>query len=157
MKYAGQTLKGPRKEFLALPRQSGDIIFWAQAVTDFSPFEGIVTQPKVPVTIFKDGRAPVQMFDDPDYKAAMATYNSYRFNWIFLQSLKATEGLEWETVEPLAPATWGNWRTELGDGGFNVHEIQLIHNLVMGVNAVTNEKLAEARERFLALSRLEGQ
>lgn len=149
MKMFGQKVEGPNVEYIVIPRGSGqDHVFKAQAVLDTSAFETLC-KPPTPRKVMRPGGA---MIDDPDdaiYKDAIKVFGDLRYSWIIIHSLKATEGLEWETVKFDDPSTWNNWEVELKEAGFSRTEIQYIQLGVANANALNQDKIDEARNRFL--------
>jgi hypothetical protein len=150
MKYNGKKLSGPNVAELILPRGSDEVIvIKAQAVLDYSEFDKVCPQPEPPIKILRGGgRSPD--FDNPSFIQDMGHWGNRKTSWMVLQSLKATEGLEWEIVELADPNTWGKWTIELQEAGFSEIERQRILNLVMDANALSEKKLEEAREGFLS-------
>jgi hypothetical protein len=80
----------------------------------------------------------------------MVKYSQYRYAWIMIESLKATENLEWETIQSDKPETWLNFEKELQDSGLSGIEIGRIANGVLEANCLNEDKITEARNRFLA-------
>lgn len=163
MKIGTRKIEGPKTAILALPRPSKfekdsdgkevevnqDIILHATAVLDYSDFEALCPIPKPP----RSKKANGPEFDNvehPDYKLAIAEWSHKRVNWLILQSYSATPDLTWDTVNMQDATTWANWRTELREAGFNPIEIRYFENTALDVNSVDEEKLEEARLRFLA-------
>jgi hypothetical protein len=150
MRIAGKTIQGPSREVLVIPRATGDIVFEAEAVLDFSEFEQVAPQPKPPQTMIPGG-IPVPNFDHPEYKASLRKWSEKRTNWMILKSLSATKDLEWDMVKMEQPDTWELLEKELELAGFNQMEQMLIRGLGVKVNSVDEEKMEQARKRFLAL------
>lgn len=150
MKLNGETLSGPNVEFLVLPRGNGkDIVFKFQAILDTKRFSELVKIPK-PGQKMLPGRKMVDDTEDPGFQAQVSDYATLRFHYMVLESIKATEGLTWETVIMDDPSTWGNWETEMKASGFNKQEIQMIQITASAANSLDQGKLDEARARFLA-------
>lgn len=149
MKYKNQSLKGPRVELLVIPRNGVDMAFQAKAIFDYTDFEKLCPAPVPPKKILPGQEVATDDVKDPTYKAAILVWQIDRFNWMTLQSLSVTEDLEWETVVENDKTTWTNWRKELQDAGFNNIEIAKIQNLATSANSADDEKLEEARARFL--------
>lgn len=149
MKMFGQKVEGPNVEYIVIPRGNGnDIVFKAQAVLDPAPFEAACKPPQ-PGKKMLPGGVIKEDHDDPIYKDAVKVYGDLRYSWIVIQSLKATEGLEWETVNYDDPSTWNNWEVELKAAGFTRTEIQYVMLGVANANALNQDKIDEARARFL--------
>lgn len=151
MKLAGKKLEGPNVEAIVLPRGDGEpIVFYAQAIMDFEPFEQLCPRPKAP-TIVKRGGQKSQNTEDPNFKLALEQYSRKRFAWIILTSLRqGTSSLEWETVDYGNQNTWLNYEKELRESGFSDVEIGRIHRGCLIANALDDDKLDEARNAFLA-------
>ncbi len=69
---------------------------------------------------------------------------------MILESLKATPNLEWESVNPSDPKTWGGYENELVDAGFSIPEISRVIDCVFDANGLNQKKIDEATKRFLA-------
>ena len=87
---------------------------------------------------------------DPEYVAKLSVRGSHRTNWMIIQSLKATEDFEWETVDYNNPTTWANWTKEARDSGLSETEIVRIMNAVLEANSLDESKVDKARQDFLA-------
>lgn len=168
MRYKGRQLKGPKIETLAIPRpptkvlekkgedgeadtyreESNDIIFQAQAVMDFDEFE-ILCPPPIPPKMLKPGGVTSVNTDSPEFKIAMNEWATKKRDWLILKSLSVTPDLEWEMVKLDDPDTYSLYAQELKDAGFNHAEVMLISSLAMKVNSVDEDKMEEARQRFL--------
>jgi hypothetical protein len=146
MKINGQT---PSKhvEVLVLPRGETSIVIKAQAVVSMEDFP---LQPPVPPVITARDGTKVDDYQDEKYRAAMRKFANSRTHYLILESLKATEGLEWETVDMKEPETWGNYTKELAEAGFSDAEVSRIVRCVMQANALDDAKLEQARKDFLA-------
>lgn len=151
MKIGTRSFDGPQIDYLVIPRPDGDVPFAARAVLDRGDFDKLCPEP-VPPNVMRPGDPPVMSVntEDPDYKAKIIQRNKTWVHWLILKSLEATEGISWDTVDMSDPATWGNYVEELRLGGFNLAEIDRIRVFAMGMNAITSEKLDEAKKRFLA-------
>ncbi len=148
MRINGRTLS-LNEEILVLPRPDGDIVIKARGLANSKAFDEICLPPIAPEVIKADG-SRFRNTDDATYKAAAEQYGANKVAWIVIESLKATEGLEWETVKPSDPSTWQLWEQELKDSGFSEPEVLRITNLVMSANSLDGGKLEAARKRFLA-------
>lgn len=148
MKINGMKLEGPNIVTLVLPREYGDIVIRAQAVLDYKKFEALCPRPTPPMKIAR-GTGKVPDFDDRFYIGEISTYGAKKTAFMFLESLKATPGLEWETVSMTEPSTWANYEEELSSAGFSDVERQRILQAVIDANCLNETRLEEARERFL--------
>ncbi len=152
MKIYGQHVKGPNTEVLVIPRGSFDIQFTAQAILDDTPFEALCKRPKPP-RISKAGTGEwTDDLKDKDYLSALDRWGRQHTAWTIIKSLEATpkEILEWEKVNLSDPNTWLDWQKELKDAFFTDYEIVQIQNLVFAANGLNQQRLDEARNRFLA-------
>jgi len=148
MRIAGQEIKGPNEELIVIPRGDGQIVLKARAVLDYSDFERLCPEPKAP-WILKPGGIKEQNFKDVKYIAAMRQRVVKQTYFMFIKSLEATPGLEWETIDMKAPDTWLNFEKELEASGFSAIERNLIQRGVMIANNLDEQKLEEARLRFI--------
>ncbi len=155
MKIKGKKISGPNKELLVFPRDTGDdIVLTIKAIMDMDVFEKICPMPKPPMK--KIGSDDIIDLKDKNFLKKMSQHSEKRMTWMILESLSATEELEWETLDLSDPSTWHLFRKELKDSGFSEFEITKIINTVMAVNSLDESKLEAARERFL-LARQEQQ
>ncbi len=149
MKIQGKTISGSNETYIVIPRASGeDIIFKARAVADMEPFETMCPPPMPPKKMLPGGDEVVNL-KDKTFLQAITKHSQKRLMWIVLTSLEATEDLEWETVDMSDHNTWENFQTELTDAGFSSVEVNRIVAECIDVNALDEEKISEARERFL--------
>lgn len=149
MRLHGQKIIGPNVEIIVIPRGNGeDIVFKARAVLNIDDFDVIYPPPKPPA-VMKRGGEKSQDFNDKDYLKAMDQYGLTRWSWIVIQSLKATETLEWDLVDEKDPNTWHKWKQDLIESGFNFMELGRIEAGVMTANCLNETKLEEARQRFI--------
>lgn len=149
MKIAGMKLTGPRIETLVLPRQDGDIVIKARAVLDFKEFENMCKEPK-PKMKMAPGGGSVPVVTDEEYIKKLTAFAALKTSWMIIESLKATEDLEWETIKPDDPETWGNYKDELKEGGFSFAEAALIVRTVTDACGLNQAKIEEATKLFLA-------
>lgn len=150
MRIKGKTFDTPNYELIIIPRPDGDIIFKAQAVLDFEKFNQLVPVPNPPTITYAGAKGPVPDFKDKAYLEALNERGRKRFNWILIQSLKATEDLEWDSVDENNPQTWENVETEFRKAKFSEVEIGRIFNGVLSANSLDEDRIEEARKRFLA-------
>jgi hypothetical protein len=144
----GKKIKGPNVEVIVIPREPEDIVFKAQAVLDFDNFGKLCPTPKPP-RILKRGVGLIENVEDHNYKIALEQHASRRLEWLIIESLKATENLQWERVDYSKPETWELYKDELKESGFGEYEINRIIRGVMIANSLDESKLEEARKRFL--------
>jgi len=149
MKIQGKRLYGPNVEVVVIPRQNGEIVFKAQAVLDYSAHDKINPMPTAPIRLMPGG-ARQENVEDPRFLKRQDEWATNKFHWMFLKALQATEGLEWETVDLSNPATWGNYKKEMQDGGLSPGEIARIEMCVADACGLNQAKIDEATSRFLA-------
>lgn len=149
MKIRGKRIEGPNVEIIAIPRSNADdIIFQAQAVLDMTPFEQMCPVPEPPKKRLANGEEILNL-KDKGYLAALNNLATKRLAWIVLTSLQATEGLEWETVDISDHTTWSLFRSEFRASGFSDVEINRVIAGCVSANALNEDKIEAARERFL--------
>jgi hypothetical protein len=156
MKYKGKKIEGKNVEIIPIPRPDGDVIFIAEAVTDWDEFEKIVPEPEVPM-ILKPGGIKIEQTNDKNYLKKIEEHNLLRTTWIVLKSLQATSELEWETVNMKDPKTWTNYERELKESGFSPIEIGRIIKGVMAANALDEDMIDAAKADFLAIREEKGK
>lgn len=149
MKLNGRKLDKPQIEVCVIPRREEDLVFKAQPVLDFEPFNKLCPMP-TPPSITRPGGVTSQDVEDPDYKKQLDTWAENRTDWMIVQSLSATEGLEWETVNLSDPSTWKNFRVEFEKSGLTAIEVNAVISIVIDACGLNNKKIEEATKRFLA-------
>lgn len=151
MKIDGEKIEGPNVETLIIPRGDGrkDITLKARAVLDFTDFENLCPEPKAPVIMLPGGEKKFD-FKDKVYVARQTEFNEKQNAWLLIKSLEETPGLEWETIDLGDPSTWMNWEKELKKSGFSKIEIGRIVYLVNSANCISEIRMDEARQSFLA-------
>lgn len=168
MRHKGKTLKGPKTETLVISREpsyidppdgtvegekirvDNDIVFIAQAVLDFDEFEIICPSPVPPNMIRAGSSQQVPNAEDPTYKKEIHEWAIKKRDWMVLKSLQPTPDIEWDQVNLAVPDTYHLYRDELVEAGFNSQEVNMIIGLALKVNSVDEDKMEEARQRFLA-------
>ena len=147
MRIGGVQLKGLNEVVLPLPRTAGDIIIKARAIPDYDEFEKLCPEPKMPVYVTKDGVKNDE--DNVNYVAAMAHRENLRIAYIYIKSLEPSE-VEWDTVKLDTPSTWLGFREDFKKAGLSPIEINRIWGAIAEANCLSEDKLVEARARFLA-------
>lgn len=148
MKINGQKIDGPAPEVVVIPRGDSELVIKAKPVLDFESFEKINPVPIPPKKMFPGGVESVNV-EDPTYKKKLEDWAQQKSDWMILQSLSATEGLEWENVDVSDPKTWKNFREELSQT-FTPGEVAKIIEIVMVACGLNQDKIEEATKRFLA-------
>lgn len=149
MKIQGKVIEGPNVITFVIPRSGrDDIVMRAGAVLDYDAFEALCPAP-IPPTVQRPGKENILDVTDEKYNKALMAHIELKTDYMVLQSLTVTEGLEWETVTLKDPSTWVNWRTEVKDAGFTPPEIGLLISKVTEANGLDQAKLEEALAGFL--------
>jgi hypothetical protein len=148
MRIQGQELKGPNEELIVIPRGDNQIVLKARAVLDYSEFEKLCPEPKAP-WIVKPGGVKEQNYKDVTYTAAVRQRITKQTFFMFIKSLEATPGLEWDTINMTDPSTWLNFEKELESSGFSSIERNIITRAVLIANNLDEAKIEEARQRFI--------
>jgi len=150
MKIFGKKISdNPNIELVVFPRQEGDIIIKAKAVFNYEEFDALYPRPNPPTVIRRGESTPELDIDDKGYNAKLLDWSKTRTNWMIKESLKATEGIEFETIIDNDPKTWDNISKELGESGFTPHEVNIIMDAIFDANSLNERKLEEAKKRFL--------
>jgi hypothetical protein len=149
MKYAGIKLEGRKPDVVVIPRAECDVVIKAAAVPDYEKFEKLCPAPNPPEVIKKGGEISHDI-EDPEYKKRLTDWADKKTDWLIIESLRATEELEWDTVDYGKPETWSNWKQELKDSGFVDAEIARIIHTVWDACGLNQAKIDEATKSFLA-------
>jgi len=149
MKIKGVKVKGAYEEVVVIPRRAGNLVFRAQAINDYEPFEKLCPQPTPPKIVYAGTSEEVENLEDPGYIKRFHEWAEMKSHWMILQSLKATEGLEWETVDMGDHKTWKNYQKEMSDAGLSPAEQSRIVMCVSQANGLDQSKIDEATESFL--------
>ena len=150
MKINGKEMTAPPKErVLVIPRGDDEFVFRVKMVEDFSKFDKICPRPQ-PKTALIPGGGQKQFLNDPAYIKALDEWSLKRANWMFIESLSATEGLEYSLVDIEDPETYVKFDDELANSGFSIMETTKLLTLIQEVNGLTQDKIDEAINRFLA-------
>lgn len=158
MKFRGERIEGPSSKILVFPREGRKPIkLEIVAVLDSAPFDELVPDP-IPPTMIKRGGEKVPNFDDKNYQKLVARRGALYSLWINIQSLycpaetqdEQRVPVEWEKVDPTNPSTWNLFDEELKDAGLSQFERFRISREIVEVNSLSEGRLAEARDSFLA-------
>lgn len=147
MKINGRELYKLQAHEIFIPRGNDDpIIFQARPVVDWEEFDKKCPEPKAPLRMKPGGRTESNLQDD-GYKSDLEVYSRRRMAWLILESLAATECLEWSTVDRANPETWLNYEEELA-ANFSAAEVNRIVRGVMIANGLDERYIEEARKSF---------
>lgn len=148
MKIGGRKISNNNLEVVVLPRSDGDIVFRFKPVLTFDDFDKLVSMPDMPYVEDATGRKALP--EDPTYRKAMSVYLEKKSCWMFLDSISATENLEWDKININDPSTWTSYDTEFTEAGITEIEQRMLRIAFERVNSLNEAHLEEARNRFLA-------
>ena len=134
---------------VVLPREGEDLVFKFKAVLDIKRFEDLCPEPKLSTVISVIDGTKKPDPTDPTNTEKTEKHNGLRIAYMFLHSITATEGLEWETVNIDDPTTWENYKQELLDSNISLPELGHLITAMLEANGLSEEKMVEARNRFL--------
>lgn len=149
MKINGVTVLGAYEEVVVFPRITGKIVFKARAVSDYEPFDKLCPQPTPPQIQYAGAAQPIDDVENADFLKKFHEWAELKSHWLVLMSLRATEGLVWDTVNMSDYTTWKNYQTELTASGFTPAEQSRIVQIVSRANGLDQSKIDEATESFL--------
>lgn len=145
MKIGGVTIAPPKDKILVIPRDEGDVIIKARAVLDFTEFEQLCPKPEGKQILRPGGAVDTA----PPSAEDIQKWAEKQSHWMILKSLQATEDLQWDTVDMQNHETWGNYISELESSFSRVEQARII-NIVLEACGMTDDRITEATERFLA-------
>lgn len=149
MKINGKEIQKQGIETVVFPRTDGDLVFKAQPITSFEDFDKLCPAPKAP-ELLKPGGIRIEDVEHPEYKKALGIWAEKRSNWMLIQSLSATPGLTWDTVNLSDSETWKNFAEELTKCGLSAFELSKLFDIIITACGLTQSKIEEATKRFLA-------
>jgi len=148
MKIKGLTIGEPKPRVTIIERGDVTHVFKLKAVTNTDEFDKICPLPQPPKSMKPGGLVTVN-YESPEYKEALTKYYQLKTNWIVLQSISATEELQWDTVDLNKPDTWENYIKELGDAGLTQGEITHLITEINKANSFDSDRMDEALDRFI--------
>lgn len=132
---------------LVIPKADVEFVFKAKPVLDFTGFDTLCPRPVKQMATFPGGKK--KQVSTTEYEQAEAVWLEQRYDWMILQSLMATDGLEWDSVNPDDPGTWKNWREDLLSEGFSDHETRLLQEMVHDACGINTDRIEKATKSFL--------
>lgn len=147
MKIKGIEFRPKSVKPVPIPREGGDIVFMMQPVYD--NYEDVYPEIQAPV-ITRPGQDPFVDFNDETYLKKLRKRVECRVWWTLMKSLEATEGLEWETVDPKVPETFANIEKELREALLTAGEIDYLVRTALEFQKIDEAAVKEAYDRFLA-------
>lgn len=148
MKYRGHSKLSLPTERVLFKREEGVVEFLLTAVENYDEFNAIVERPKIPIKTDADGTTE-QLVDHPLYRQRINEYSEAQGNWSFYQAFRNSPDLEFETVDPGDPRTWGNAEKELKAFLLPV-EMMRIQTAWLGLNNLNEQRIQECRDDFLS-------
>jgi hypothetical protein len=148
MRIKGTEIPMPQEEVVVIPREPENFVFTLKPVLDFSKFEEMCPEPTPPKKTFPGGREETD-YENPTFRDKLEDWSRKRGHWIQLESLSATEGLEWETVELSDPETWKNYADEM-QKTLSPSEFMKIIQAISVACGLDSSKIEEATANFLA-------
>lgn len=138
-------------ETVVIPRGDAQYVFKARPLTaeDEEFFVEVCPKPTPPTFQVPGGKVETDL-TNAQYVLALSTWSDMRSEFLFYQSLKATEDLEWENITESDPSTWGKVEEELLAAGFLSPEVVRIFNAVVIANGLDQSKIDKATKSFLA-------
>lgn len=149
MKINGKSYSGGYIATVVLPRGDDYIVFKCQAVMDYKEFDELCPRPDAPTIVRPNGEKS-RNYEDPAYNKKLDLWANRRTAYMIIQSLEATEGLEWDTVKKGDPDTWKNFEDDLKNAGITQGEINALTEAILTANGLNQEKIKQATEAFLA-------
>ena len=165
MKIKGKKISSAQTRYVVIPRGDGDIVLTINTITDFEHFHKLCPIPIAP-KIKERGKAEVIDVTDKRYKKEVEEYAFKRLCWTLMKSLEDTTGLEWDAQE--GPVEKGEDDENEYNGiiennadslhhvihqlseSFSNAEMEFIMERFNEVQGLTNEKIKEATDSFLA-------
>lgn len=149
MKINGKSFSGPATKVVVFPIGDDKIIFKLSATLDWSLFDQLCPAP-VPPTITKPGGESFPDFDDADFKTAQTKWSRSRINFMAINALRDTEGLEWDQLNINDPTTWDKFESELKSAGLPDSYINYLFTTIIELNGLDQDKIERATKDFLA-------
>lgn len=153
MKIKGRKLEPPKPLDIVLVREPKEdtIRLKAGAVLNIEDFIKLYPEPQPPMRITPTDTKGTPNFKDKAYLEEMRKYLDCEMGWTYARSLSATPGIEFEVIKLDDPktCTLENFREELKAAGILPLEINYVIRRINQANAMDEDRLEEARKRFL--------
>lgn len=114
MKFNGKNIPAPPTVPASIYRGTEELVFQFGAIMDDAEFDKLVPVPEPPKIILTGGGSKLD-YQDKTFLKAKERRTKLRGLWSFWKSISATEGLEFEGVDPQDPDTWENMEKELAE------------------------------------------
>jgi hypothetical protein len=148
MKIKGRQIGKPKPTYCVFERDGTEFIFTIEAILDFESFNKICPYPEPP-KVTKPGGKVIEDTNDAQYLHLIEQYGNNKTDWMILESIRNTEGLEWDVVNYDDPDTWNKYRLELEQSGLTDSEIVHLIKTIMECNFISENRMLEARDRFI--------
>ena len=133
---------------IPIPRPSGDdLVFIMTPVVSYEDFSRLCQMPKPPI-LKKAGGVEVADVEDEGFLAQLRNYAEQQAHFVFLNSVKKTPGLEFDTVDMEKPSTWGNYQKEMAAFGLTDAEVARLIRAAQAANGLDDGLVDEARNRY---------
>jgi len=148
MKIKGKSFDKPKPVTVILPFGDEDILILCGCIPDYGPFEEMCPPPVAP-KVLRPGKIESVNVQDKTFLKQVGEHAQLRTYWLIKESVKETEGLEWEKVVDNDPSTWHNLEREM-TVAFGELGVSKIIKAVLRANGLSQEIVGEARDSFLA-------
>lgn len=140
-------------EVVVLPRgekPEDALVFKCKPVLnkDYDNFKKLCPVPTPPMAQ-RRGEEPFLDITDPEYREALRTYSTRKYNYMVLMSISATDGLEWSKVDMGKPETWDELENELKEV-LTLPEFGRVMQAMNAANGLDDEKIRKAKDRFMS-------
>jgi hypothetical protein len=147
MKIAGLKLDRNFTDVIVIPRPGDDIVLTVQSVNDDN-YDDVESAPIPPMVTMRGETVPKPDPSDRTFSKAKSAYWDRKQAWFLIESLKATEDIEWEEVTA-DPMTFMKVYDEL-KVVFSAMEVVVIQNKIIEICGLSMGMIEEATESFLA-------
>lgn len=147
MKIAGVSHDRNFTDVIVIPRPGDDIVLTIRSVDD-TKYEDVETKPIPPNILMAGETVPKPDPSDQVFVKAKNAYYTRKQAWFLIESLRATEDIEWDTVTD-DPSTFMNVYDEL-QVVFSAMEVIHIQNKIIEICGLSVDMIEEATKSFLA-------
>lgn len=149
MRIGGKPVKVLGMKTVVIPRGDDRYVFKLKPVTNYDIFDSLCPKPKPQIRQHRDGRTE-ELVGAPEYQKELEVWAQNRYHWSILESLSATEDLEFDSIDMQNPETWTNWQQEFRESGFSDLEVSKILDAILQACGLDSSKIDEATNDFLA-------
>jgi hypothetical protein len=149
MKFKGKDIKKGSVDYAVVDRGVDQIVFKIETVSDYSDFDKLCPMPEAP-TIKPAGKPAFKDVEDKTFKKEVEEYALKKLSWGFIKSIENSENIEMgERIDLSNSETWALVFEDLGEA-LTTGEVDYILGKFNEVQGLTNEKIKESTEAFLA-------